>query len=1335
VAQLVLFLLEPDVPMHARPRLAFIVSCALALAGCPPPVPDAGEPEPDAGEVEPDAGEPEPDGGEVEPDAGEPEPDGGEVEPDAGEPEPDGGEPEPDAGEPEPDAGEPEPDGGAPDGGLPLNACGGTGELPDLPGAACGPCGGGRYECSSLDTVNCEGALDEVPTLWPDLDLDGFGDEAAVPETTCFPTGSPYQCDAPFDSCAAGAGTCLSATWGAEPQLSCVLLEDTSCVSDPTSCATPFVCNADLDDCAVPAAAGFSTVGGDCDDSDPERFPGNVEVCDAKDNDCANGPDDGLTFADYWPDDDGDRYGAEGASPLSACVQPAGHASQAGDCNDNNPSINPSAPEVCDGIDNDCASGPDDGLAFVDYRPDADLDSHGDALAPPTSACAPPDGMVATTGDCNDDDPTIHPGALERCNGVDENCAEGIDDEVVPSWFKDADRDGFGDPAAPGPTQCTTPPPLGIECREEGDTCAPGGLTCRRLAATRPPSPFFCVQSPPTSCTKDDDCDVLTTGIGCHPTPEGSFCFEPANTAPAWVTNSADCDDTSLSVRPGATEVCDAIDNDCDGAIDEGFGAQTWYVDVDTDSFGDFKDPGLYLCPPATPPSGTVTNNDDCDDANPAVFPGMIELCDGIDNDCDTATPDSSTAIPWYPDADGDLRAQQGSTDIVLSCDMVEDRSPFAIDCDDTDPDRYPGNPEVCDGKDNDCVGGVDDGVAIQPAYLDLDGDGYGTGSAVNVCLPQANYALLGGDCDDSNPAIHPGATEVPGDEVDGDCNGAELCYQDLDDDLFHGSATITSSDVDCQDPGEASPEMAGGDCDDGRPDINPVALDLTDDSYADENCDGIDGDAARTLFVDRSVLLPPMMPRNGTRSAPYASVQQAIAVADASYLYDHIAINEGTYEGPIYLESGVSLTGGYSRVNGWARSPAYETTIENLGELDPSAPMLLGVAGVDLIDPTILRSLTIRTGDAPPSFSSKAIYLRNTPGVTLVDLVAEAGAGGDGVNGLSGAQGFGHTSNPSDQTRGDDARPGVNVVCPFGNGGWGRRGRSRTGVAWFDDEQYGTCASPAGGACGADGADGWNAGSDGHNGASNQRGVGGSGGEGGPAGGAAVGHYFRGGSGGPGAIGGGGGGGGAGGAQTGGGLAFWTTACAATSAGTGPLSAVSFGICMAARAIEADPGNDGGGGGAGGCGGEGGRGGNPGGGSIAIYLQDTSALELRNVVLITANGGAGGDGGLAGLPGNPAPGEPGVPSTDEAGSGGRGGAGGVGGLGGGGGGGAGGVSVGVYCVSASTLQTNVATSVGVGGPGGEGGGLPDTGPADVEPGHPGAPGETGVSAGAWGCN
>ncbi|MCB9798062.1 MAG: putative metal-binding motif-containing protein, partial [Alphaproteobacteria bacterium] len=119
-------------------------------------------------------------------------------------------------------------------------------------------------------------------------------------------------------------------------------------------------------------------------------------------------------------------------------------------------------------------------------------------------------------------------------------------------------------------------------------------------------------------------------------------CEAPSGT----VSDDSDCDDSDAAVNPAATEVCDGIDNDCDGSTDPSSSADasTWYADSDGDGYGD-PNSATAAC---TQPSGTTTDTQDCDDSDAAVNPGALEVCDSVDNDCDGSTDDSGA---WWDSA------------------------------------------------------------------------------------------------------------------------------------------------------------------------------------------------------------------------------------------------------------------------------------------------------------------------------------------------------------------------------------------------------------------------------------------------------------------------------------------------------------------------------------------------------------------------------------------------------------------------------------------------------------------------------------------------------------
>ncbi len=190
-------------------------------------------------------------------------------------------------------------------------------------------------------------------------------------------------------------------------------------------------------------------------------------------------------------------------------------------------------------------------------------------------------------------------------------------------------------------------------------------------------------------CTGPERCGVVTAGAcGCADLDhDGHSCD--------------DCNDGDATVFPGAGEVCDGKDNNCDGQVDEG-ALTRFYADQDRDGYGN---PGLSL-ERCTPPDGYVTRGDDCNDLDPTMHPDRAEVCDYRDNNCD-GTIDEGVRATYYRDSDGDGYGDPGNT--IEGC--VTPASGFisvAGDCDDTRTDVHPGASETCNNRDDNCDGVVD---------------------------------------------------------------------------------------------------------------------------------------------------------------------------------------------------------------------------------------------------------------------------------------------------------------------------------------------------------------------------------------------------------------------------------------------------------------------------------------------------------------------------------------------------------------------------------------------------------------------------------------------------
>jgi hypothetical protein len=535
----------------------------------------------------------------------------------------------------------------------------------------------------------------------------------------------------------------------------------------------------------------------DCDDVDAGAYPGAPEtVDDGVDQDC-----DGCDTITCYEDLDGDSFHANVWAAELPCACDAFQSVTPGDCDDQNSTVSPAAYDVPDdALDQDCSGAP----ATTCYL-DADDDGFGTSdTVIADGDCTTVPGASDSTDDCDDADPAAYPGAVEFCDAVDSDCDGSLVDEFddtdgdADPDCVDVDDDGDGDAdltdCAPldalvfsgAPESCD-----GVDSDCDGslvdgfdDTDGDGEPDCVDVDDDGDGDPDVTDCAPldasmhaaaVEACDAvDSDCDgSLVDGFDDTDGDGDPDCTDPDDDGDG-DADATDCAPLDALVFSGASESCDAVDSDCDGSLVDEFDdtdgdGEPDCVDEDDDGDGD---------PDAT----------DCEPLNDQIHADAEEDCeDGIDSDCDGSQVDE------FPDFDGDAIPD------CLDTDADGDGHTSTTDCDALDPDTYPGAQELCDGRDNDCDGGL-------PAdEQDVDQDG---------SMPCA------GDCDDGDAEVGPGQQEA--------CNG-------LDDDC-DGAAAPGETD------GDGDGYLACAECDDAAEGVHPGA---------DEACDGLDTDCDGVVPTD----------------------------------------------------------------------------------------------------------------------------------------------------------------------------------------------------------------------------------------------------------------------------------------------------------------------------------------------------------------------------------------------------------------------------------------------------------------------------------------------------
>ena len=651
----------------------------------------------------------------------------------------------------------------------------------------------GPEECNGVDD-DCNGATDEG---FQDLDFDGLadcvdpdkdGDGIANDEDNCpeYPNADQKDTDGDGegDFCDPDGDNDLVPDW------------DDNC---------PFVVNADQTD------TDLDGLGDPCDeDRDGDGVPNTDDNCPGIVNPLQEDTDLDGSGDVCDPDVDGD--GTD--DPWDNCPEIANPLQEDTDLDGSGDACDPDDDNdfVADGLDN-CP------LVMNPYQSNLDGDDMGDACDPDEDG----DNWPNETDNC----PKVpNPGQQdENGNGVGDLCepdfdGDGIikDEDVCPlvpdPEQLDTDGDGEGDACdcdidgdgvanpnpfclnPPYPDNCPLVPNAGQADQDGnglGDTCdsdldgdgVPNEDDCEPNDGTIFPG------NVETCNGVDDDCDGSTDGAGTpdcinhYPDPdndgygsgEGACVCGPSPQFP--VSVGGDCGPMDPAVNPEQTEACTNKDDNCDGTTDpeNAMDCKTYYVDGDDDGWGTTLEPTRCLCwgDPAT--DHTTTKVGDCNDLNPLVHPEMVELCNGVDDDCNVqADPEGSIGcVVLFKDSDQDGFGVSDASKCL--CGMQGFYTTLVDgDCDDTNSSVNPDQTEACDSVDTDCNGQTDEAYAIgcTTYFTDTDNDGYGVTPTTCLCAPSPQWHTAdGGDCDDEDKEIHPFTDEVCGDGKDNDCNGA----------------------------------------------------------------------------------------------------------------------------------------------------------------------------------------------------------------------------------------------------------------------------------------------------------------------------------------------------------------------------------------------------------------------------------------------------------------------------------------------------------------------------------------------------------------------------------
>ena len=471
---------------------------------------------------------------------------------------------------------------------------------------------------------------------------------------------------------------------------------------------------------------------------------------------------------------------------------------------------------TCNSTSNLCQA-----TTIICYR-DADGDGYTnatDSISTTNTSCSVYFN-VSNGNDCNDNNNTIHPGAIEIYNGVDDNCSGVVDEGFCNTSANCTSAYQFCNTTH----QCEAKRADSSSCSANeqctngncfNNTCRPIGWNCDNANSSY--NVTYCCNStnglqqkggPNANCTWNYMCLSNLCNNSCagyvwygdadndtYGDPSNSTITTNATQPSGYVNNSLDCNDSNSSIHPGVHDIPNnGIDENCNG-----YDNRTYYMDLDNDTYGNMTNNVTQ----DTPPSETwITNASmatDCNDSNSTVNPGANESDYGIDNkdnDCNGIIDNCST-----------VNSSISGTIYCNASGIMQDKKQFNTTCS-----------ESYECLSNNCTGGKCAGYLC---YRDADGDGFGNATnfnvSQNVTCP-TGYVNNRLDCNDNNSAIRPNT----------------VWYHDADNDTY-GNAThnVTS----CNKPTPGNCVLIAGDCNDNNTNIHPGATEIY--NGVDDNCDG----------------------------------------------------------------------------------------------------------------------------------------------------------------------------------------------------------------------------------------------------------------------------------------------------------------------------------------------------------------------------------------------------------------------------------------------------------------------------------------------------------------